>query len=972
MIRRLLPIAAAACALVPGAAVAAPLPADTTAILSGTATLDAALPAPASPSAATAKSVSQDGRFAAFSSSSDGLLDGDDDTVENVYVKDRASGAVILASRRDGAGEPSHARCSAPAMSDDGTRVAFTCEGQLDPADSNSVTDVYVRDLPAARTYLVSRASGLGAAGDSASDSPALSQDGRFVAFTSRAGNFEQLLLGEERVYRREIGNGDATVLVSRGASPTAGRQPAIDDAGGRIAFVVPDFAHPDGADTNASDDVYVRDVAAGTLTLVSRADGNGAVGNGDSGAPAISGNGDVVAWDTAATNFVPEDTEPGRDVYRRSLTAKTTALASVAFDGSKGENSSTPSIDDGGWLVAFVSAGTSLDPADQLPARDAYLKDMEHGGLQLLSRRPGADGAAANARSPYVALSGDGKHAAITVGRGVTADADPHLGGVIMRDLAATPATTESIARPAGDAPFTSPGGAAGRAALSADGRYAAFASEAPGLGLPDDVDSGVFVRDRVTGAVVLASRADGPASAPITGTFQDVDISADGKRVAFSVGPSATPTAVWVRELATGRTWLASRADGVDGAPATGGSGDPALDGDGSRVAFLSSGPGLAGGDADTKQDIFVRDLDTGRTFLASVAGGAKDDNGSYGPDLSADGTRVAFVSGATNFPGANGTSQAYVRDLAGGTTRHVSTTAAGPDSLPGANQVSIDAAGTRVAYTAPNGKSLAPGGDVSAVLVADLATGAVTLASRADGAAGAQTDGDAYEGRISPDGGFVAFASAAGNLGAGGVLQVFRRDLAAGRTALVSRRTGAAGAPVTSAALPGGVSAGGRCVSFTAEDATRFTQAYLRAFTADCAPPPGGGAGGGGGGGDGGAGPGGDPSADTAAPAITRLRMTRRRFAPRRSGTAFVFRLSEDARTAIAIRRCRAGRCKPAAKLARAGTHRGRNRVAFSGRIGGHALRPGRYRATVTATDAAGNTSAPHSIRFRIVRT
>ena len=141
---RLLPIvAAAACAAAPAGAAAASLPADATAILSGTTTLDAPLPTPAGDSRAVSNVTSQDGRFVAFSSVADGLVDGDDDAVENVYVKDLQTGTVTLASRATGAGgEPADARCHDPAISDNGQRVAFTCEGSLDPADTNKSLDV--------------------------------------------------------------------------------------------------------------------------------------------------------------------------------------------------------------------------------------------------------------------------------------------------------------------------------------------------------------------------------------------------------------------------------------------------------------------------------------------------------------------------------------------------------------------------------------------------------------------------------------------------------------------------------------------------------------------------------------------------------------------------------------------------------------------------------------------------------------
>ena len=94
---------------------AATLPAGTTAILSGNSLLSAPLPAPVSSSETKSAAVSQNGRFVAFQSQSDGLYDGDDDRVSNVYVRDRVSGALILASRATGAdGEPSHSYCYQP------------------------------------------------------------------------------------------------------------------------------------------------------------------------------------------------------------------------------------------------------------------------------------------------------------------------------------------------------------------------------------------------------------------------------------------------------------------------------------------------------------------------------------------------------------------------------------------------------------------------------------------------------------------------------------------------------------------------------------------------------------------------------------------------------------------------------------------------------------------------------------------
>src|SRR3954452_5841033 len=84
---------------------AATFPSDTTAILSGDDTLRAPLPAPTSDAFSERQAMSQDGRFVAFVSTSDGLSGDDDDSVENVFVDDRSTGTITLASRRSGSGE---------------------------------------------------------------------------------------------------------------------------------------------------------------------------------------------------------------------------------------------------------------------------------------------------------------------------------------------------------------------------------------------------------------------------------------------------------------------------------------------------------------------------------------------------------------------------------------------------------------------------------------------------------------------------------------------------------------------------------------------------------------------------------------------------------------------------------------------------------------------------------------------------
>lgn len=107
---------------------------------------------------------------------------------------------------------------------------------------------------------------------------------------------------------------------------------------------------------------------------------------------------------------------------------------------------------------------------------------------------------------------------------------------------------------------------------------------------------------------------------------------------------------------------------------------------------------------------------------------------------------------------------------------------------------------------------------------------------------------------------------------------------------------------------------------------------------------------------------------PPADVTSPVVRRFRMTHRRFRPHRGATRFKFRLSERADVRIAMRRRGA---RKARVLLRKGRPAGANTIAFSGRIRGRTLRPGRYVAVLTATDAAGNRSRKRVVRFTVRR-
>lgn len=994
----LLAALAAAAASLPATASAAPLAANTTAVISGTPDLLGLLATPVADSSAGPQAVSADGNLVVFQSKSDGLVPGADPDARNVFVKNMATGDVTLVSRATGPnGEPSHSNCGQAAISADGKRVAFACEGPLTSDDTNIYTDVYLRDLGTGETMLVSRAGGLGAAGASNSGGPSIDATGTHVAFTSTASNLGDgapANLGRQWIYVREIGNGDSLRLVSRAngamgaAAGDGSTSPSISGDGTKVAFET--GAALDPADNNGDQDVYVRDLGASTTKLVSRGDGvKGTIGDGDSFDPLISGNGQFVAFSSHATQF-DHDHDPSADVdvYRRALATSATQLVSVTIGGTKGNlDSSLAGISSDGSSVAFVTGSTDLDPADGSTGKDAYVNTAH--GMVLASRLDGPDGAALN-DVEGAALSANGQALAMTLGGSVTPIVEPRVDTVALRRLDTS--GTAAVSRPAGGGPFLNQGGSSFTSSVSADGRYVAFESANHGLGVPDGVGGAILVRDTLTGAVTVVSRQDGRDGPTIPGVAFDPQISADGRRVAFEVsdGVGDEGGQIYVRDIPAGRTYRIDRADGPNGAPANGGSFEPTISDDGRRVAFLTVATNLGDGDTDGQVDAHVRDIDTGQTLLVSRAdgaAGAKANAGSSTPEISGSGLRVAFASAATNLNDGDSDPNldVHVRDLQSGHTLLASVLPSRPKGDGNSFNPSISRDGNRVSFLSDADFGSTPPG--RKLYVRDLIKRTVTLAGRADGPGGAPlADAVTNAPVLSADGNVVAFVAQPGfsiapGAPADGSDQAYERNLTTGATRLVSRATGANGAPVPG---PGaveldGLTADGACVTFSTDGrllpvpaSTDFPQVYMRVLTADC--------------GGRAKGPSvlSPASADTVAPTLSHVRLTRKRFrvgakptalrARIGRGTALSLRVSEAARLTVTVERRRVVHHRRVFR--RAGTlvrslKAGPARIAFSGRLGHRRLAAGRYRLTLVARDAAGNVSRRSTLAFTVVR-
>jgi Tol biopolymer transport system component len=414
----------------------------------------------------------------------------------------------------------------------------------------------------------------------------------------------------------------------------------------------------------------------------------------------------------SGAAEGLDESTDILTDVERlRFLGEIRPALTrvSVAADGTQGNDQSfSPALSANGLKVAFTSFASNLVPGDKNGQADVFVKDLATGALTLVST-------------------------SVTGMQGDRSSAGPKI---------------------------------------SADGTKIAFTSYATNLGSENSFENAnVFLKDLTSGTVTQVSVATGPEAALIYNI--DPSLSADGTEIAFTtqtlhrtgrLGYTMT-SEVFVKNLASGVMTQVSM--GTDG----GGSGAPALSADGTKVAFVSAG------------QVYLRDLVTGELLqVSATATGQSSDGFSGAAAISADGRMVAFTSYASNLvpDDTNGTPDVFVRDMATGAISRVSTAEHGEQANGYSVGPAISADGTRIAFlsTATNLVPSAAGGpinpptsgllDRTEVYVKDLVSGVVTKVSIAPG--GAPADSHSTDHAISADGTAVAFGSFATNLAPG----------------------------------------------------------------------------------------------------------------------------------------------------------------------------------------------------------
>ncbi len=393
---------------------------------------------------------------------------------------------------------------------------------------------------------------------------------------------------------------------------------------------------------------------------------------------PCVSADGRYIAFNSEASNLVPDDTNGMWDVFVHDRVTGQTTRVSVASDGAEGDGwSAEPAISGDGRYVAFASGASNLVPNDWNASDDIFIHDCVTGVTERVSVASGGSeghGPMGYLLNRHAEMSSDGRLVvfdsyAVDLVAGDTNNAQD----VLVHDRLTGTTERVSVANDGSQGASE-----AGDPSISSDGRYIAFCSAASNL-VPGDTNGvdDVFLRDRFAGTTERVSLAgDGSEGNGAGGTGEGpmASISADGRYIAFqSEATDLVPgdtngfRDVFLRDRLTGQTERISvSSDGTQGDDTSHPGGVSAA---GRYITFWSAAANLVAGDTNGTSDVFVHDRLTGQTERVSLANDGSEGNqgvGSWGSSSSADGRVVAFMSDASNLvPGdTNGAGDIFVR--------------------------------------------------------------------------------------------------------------------------------------------------------------------------------------------------------------------------------------------------------------------------------------------------------------------
>lgn len=482
--------------------------------------------------------VSDDGRWCLYISQGTNIVPGQVDTNGDwdLFLWDSVTNTSQLVSHVPGSAVTTGNAASSysPSISADGRYVAFVSYATnlvAGVTDTNASEDVFLFDRITGTVTLVSHnAASMTTTGNSESaGNPIISDDGSFVAYTSRATN---MVAGQggpniHQVFMYDRVTGINTMVSHVSGSTSTGGSAAswlhsVSADGRFVTFETTESNLIAGVtDTNSANDVFLWDRTTGALTLVSHAAGSTTTaGNGASTSGKVSADGNWIAFTSSATDLVAgvTDANTGTDVFLYNRVAGTTTLVShasgsattTAGTGSVGQAPSSISTD--GRFIAFYSTAANV-VAGQVGSSSLYLFDRTTGNSVMVSHTPGSMTTCSNAGGGvrgFVSNAGDFVVFEAYSTDVVSGQSEGNAGTDVFRYTTATGAVTLLSHVPG--SPTTTGNGQAGSTSMSASGRFVFFQSLASDAVAGDtngvaDVFAYSF---KITPAITWANPAD------------------------------------------------------------------------------------------------------------------------------------------------------------------------------------------------------------------------------------------------------------------------------------------------------------------------------------------------------------------------------------------------------------------------------------------------------------------------------
>lgn len=562
--------------------------------------------------------LSLDGHYAAFFSSYNNIVIGDNNNGADVFWGDVSSDTLLRVNTDSQNHETTPVQSARLSITGDGRYVVFDSSADsLVSHDTNYQEDVFLKDRQTGEIYLISR-------GDSEANggsyNPFIAANGRYIVFHSYATNLTPNDRNQHAdVFLKDMETGLITRL-STSLTGTEGNdnsyQPSLS-AEGRYAVFVSDASNLVSGDNNHVSDVFVKDTQTGAIAALS-VSAQGVFGNGASDWVSISGDGRYCVFQSTASNLTGQENYSGYDVFitpNPLFSLSDQVIVTTSWDLTLKEGSADDSLE----TLAVVTLSLNQPSAQDIT-------------ISYHTQRAEVSGDHdATENQDYMATQGSILFKAGEISHKITVPIIPDYS-------------------PEADEVF--------QLVIETPDRDKAILS---GEGLVDiTIEDDDAMPQSITKVSVAQNgeSGDGDSGMPLNAIslfYPAATLSEDGHLVAFAstssnlVKNQSSPQGVseiFVKNLLTGEVILASSSE--DGVAAKGGSEAPVLSGDGTMVVFDSLGNNLIANDNNPNVDIFIKYLDTGKVDRISVNPAVGESNGdSYMPALSSDGSRVVFKS-------------------------------------------------------------------------------------------------------------------------------------------------------------------------------------------------------------------------------------------------------------------------------------------------------------------------------------